>query len=211
MSQFKKLGYVAICGAFSIGVASDARAQNANQNQQAQANAAANANAQANYYYNGINETPWFGNQNIREQLHLNDNQYQQLNQGYGHAWGRYNQGVNGLDNGLSEALRMQRQQELYGTFHQDFSQSTNDVFNDPTASKRYNQLYLQYRGYGAFSDPTVQQELKLTPAQRQKFQKYDRDWNRNMNTWHREYESNPDVVLKRFNSARGEYQQSLN
>lgn len=40
--------------------------------------------------FNGINESPWYSNSAIRDQLQLNDEQYRQLNDYYGQAYYGY-------------------------------------------------------------------------------------------------------------------------
>lgn len=213
MKQFSIIRQLVACGVCGIGLASTSGAQ---QNPSFDpltpaTQEAAAANAQAGFYFNGLNQSPWFADQGVRQQLQMSDNQYQALNQGYGQAWTTYNQGISGLDSNLPDVQRMQRQQALYGNFQTDLSKATNGVFTDPTVNQRYNQLYLQYRGYGAFNDPTIQQELSLTPAQRQRFQQYDRDWNRNMNTWYRDYQTDAEAVQRRFNQSQAEYARTLN
>lgn len=164
---------------------------------------------QRDYYYNGINKTPWYSDPALRRHLQLNDEQFNRLNQNYARAWDRYDQGVEGLTE-VAEAERQQRLQELSGDFHKDFGQSSEEVFTDPAARARYNQLHLQYRGYGAFNDPNVRVQLNLTPAQIARFNNYDRDWNRDMRTWQRDYATNSDVILKRYNDSRSEYNERL-
>jgi hypothetical protein len=44
---------------------------------------------------------------------------------------------------------------------------------------QRFNQLNWQYQGVGAFSDPTLQQQLNLTPEQRQQIGQMTGDWRR--------------------------------
>lgn len=227
MNQYKSIGLLLIGGLVGANVSTAYAQGNVNSNQQnegVQSNNLAD-NGQSNVgnaqpgnsvypdnhtFNNGASQTPWFNNPGIRQELQLNEQQFGRMNNAYGNSWSRYNQNVSGLDNGLPEATRLQRQQDYYNAFNRQFTQSTSGVFNDSNAQQRYNQLYLQYRGYGAFNDPAVAQELNLTPGQRQLFQQYDRDWNRNMRTWHREYVTNPDGVTQRYNTAQDDYRQQM-
>lgn len=210
MNTFTKLQHAVFCGLMTFGFASSGFSQQ-NANDQSPFDPGNGvSNHQGQYTFNGINQNPWFNNPAIRQEMNWNDNQFQQLNQNYGTIWDQYSQNLRNTYQGLSDEQRMQRQQDLYGKFNNDFSQSMSGVFNDPAAADRYNQLYLQYRGYGAFSDPAVQQELRLTPAQRQRFNQYDREWNRSMNRWSREYGNNPDTVGTQFENAQRQYQRNL-
>lgn len=163
-----------------------------------------------NYSFNGANQTPWFNNPGIQRELQISNQQNQQLNNAYNQAWTQYNQNLNGIDSGLPESTRSQHQFDHYNTFNRQFTRSTNGVFNNLDTQQRYNQLYLQYRGFSAFNDPAVSQELNLTPGQRQLFQQYDRDWNRNMRTWSRQYASDPNGVTRQYNSAQDDYRQQM-
>ncbi len=160
--------------------------------------------------YGFVHPTPWFSNPKMRTQLELNEDQFNKLNQGYTQSWSRYNQGLTGLDKSLAENERMQRHQELTGSFNKDFSKSVDGVFTDKLARQRYNQMDWQYRGYGAFDDPTVQQQLKLNDEQRQKFTKYNNEWSNQMNTWQREFKNDRDGVANKFSNARKEWQNRI-
>ncbi len=204
LKRFGIVGVLSLVGSTSIQV----QAQS-NQTQRA-LGANSSINAQSGFY-GGINQTPWFGNPTVRQQLQLNDEQFNQLNKGYTQSWNRYNQGLTGLDKSLADDQRMQRQRELSGTFNQDFSKSVDGVFSDETARRRYNQMDWQYRGYGAFSDPTVQQQLKLNDEQRQTFNKYQNEWNQQMTTWQREHGNDRIGVANRWREARKEWQNRIN
>ena len=126
--------------------------------------------------YNGINQTPWYSVPVVRQQLNLTDDQYGQLNNSYNTAYTTYNTGITGLNDGLTDEQRAQQTAQLNGTFYTNWNQATNKVIVDPAARQRFNQAYWQYQHYGAFSDPTVRQQLNLTDAQIKQFQTYDRD-----------------------------------
>lgn len=118
----------------------------------------------------GITQTPWFTDPGIRKQLNLNDQQFNQLNKTYSQYFEKYQGGYNQLGK-LDDQQRQQRMLELSGSFYNSFGQSSRDVLNQDQL-QRYQQLYLQYRGPAALMDPAVQDQLQLTPEQRQKLQR---------------------------------------
>lgn len=142
---------------------------------------------------------PWFGNAAVRRQLKIDDDQYNTLNKAYVQYWTPYNQVVVGVPADLDEQQRQQRLAAAYGTFHKDFNTASAKVFVDPDIRNRYNQLNLQYQGYAAFNDPTVQTRLRLTDEQRQNFNRYYTDWNQQMNTYADEYAKDRDGVNRQF------------
>ena len=161
--------------------------------------------------FNGYGQVPWYNNPGVRQQLQWNDTQYNQMNRHYAEAWNRYNDGVSQLDNKLTPEQLQQREAELQSGFHQDFSKGMTSTLSNPAAQQQYNQLFLQYRGYGAFNDPTVQQNLNLTPEQRQKFSQYDHQWNTQLNTWRGEYPTNREAIVNQFNESRQQAQTRIN
>lgn len=160
--------------------------------------------------YGGINRTPWFVDSNSRKELQLTDQQFEDLNRGYSRAYSDYERGLKDLDPSLTGAETRDRQRALANRFYKDFSTSAETVFRDPQNIRRYNQLDLQYRGYNAFHDPLVRERLDLTDEQRQKFNRYEQDWNSRMSRIHRDYSSDPDQTIKQFNENRMEYQNNL-
>ena len=207
MSLVKKIRTLAALGLLSTGTAAAfAQGDRTQQQQGASTGVAAQAGI-----YGGIQQSPWFGNPSIRQQLQLNDDQYNRMNKSYGQAWDRYNKGLTGLDKNLAEQQRMQRYQELNGGFYKDFSGGIDEVFPDKAARQRYNQMDWQYRGYGAFNDPYVQKQLSLNEEQRQKFNQYDREWNTQMNNWRREFRNDRDGIANRFRESRRELQNRIN
>ncbi len=175
-----------------------------------QGQGAKNASINQGGAFGFVHRTPWFSHPQMRTQLELNEDQFNKLNQAYTQSWSRYNQGLTGLDKSLAENERMQQHQELTGTFNKDFSKSVESVFADKQARQRYNQMDWQYRGYGAFNDPMVQQQLKLNGEQRQKFTKYNNEWNDQMNNWRREFQNDRDGMANKFSNARKEWQSRI-
>jgi len=162
-------------------------------------------------YQGGIGQTPWFSNPQVRQQFKLTDQQYNALNQAYGTAWQQYQQGIQGLDKGLTDAQRAQRIQEMQQGFYRNFGTNLSQTINDPQQLQRFQQMQLQYRGYGAFSDPTVQEKLKLTPEQRQKLGQYGTEWEKEMTGLAQGYEKDPTAAGKRFSELQTQAGERLN
>jgi len=162
-------------------------------------------------YYGGIGQTPWFSNPNIRQQLKLNDEQYNQLNKAYQQEWNRYQQGYNQLDKNLTDQQRADQVRKLQGQFYNSLSTDINKTITDPTARQRFNQMYWQYRGYDAFNDPMLQQKLNLTPEQRQKLEQYGMTWNKQMDTLGQQYGTDQQGAIKQFGQLQQQSGQQLN
>ncbi|MEX2170590.1 MAG: hypothetical protein WD851_14840 [Pirellulales bacterium] len=157
-----------------------------------------------------IGERPWFGNPGVREQLGIDENRFNQLNQGYGTAWSRYNQSLRGLGNNLADRQRNERMRALRGDFDRNFSQSRDAVFTDPRVRTRYNQLHYQYQGYRAFDDPTLQQRLGLTTEQRQRLGQYRDEWNGQMSDLEEGYANDPDTASTRYRDLQMQSRERL-
>jgi len=67
----------------------------------------------------------------------------------------------------LAEAERLAQLQDLNRQYVGDWNKAARDIFND-AQRVRYQQLYYQYGGFNAFTDPVVQKRLALTEAQLQ-------------------------------------------
>jgi len=162
--------------------------------------------------WSSINQTPWFANQGIRQQLNLSGDQLNQLNKAYGQAYGSYQKGLNELGGSkLSTTDRMQRQQELENNFYKNFSSNLDNVITDPEARQRFNQMSWQYRGYGAFNDPMVQQKLNLTPEQRQKLNEYYTDWTTHMNDLSGTFAKDSTAGGRQYEQMRKQYDERVN
>jgi hypothetical protein len=140
--------------------------------------------------------------------LNLNDDQFNQLNRSYGEYWNRYNQGMSQMGRDINEQQRMQRLRELEGNFQRDFSTSTNRVFTDPQQRERFNQLQLQYQGFGAFNDPRIQQQLNLTPQQRQRLNELNTEWNTQMGRLGTEFQTGDQGISNRLRNMRQQFNQ---
>ncbi|WP_425618455.1 hypothetical protein NA78x_002160 [Anatilimnocola sp. NA78] len=195
MSRSMRWIFAALAAGMMFGLANEASAQ-------IRANVRvgdANVRVGGNTGYRLYGRRPWFANDGVRRQLKIDDNQYQTLNKTYVQYWTPYNQAVVSVPADLDEAERQRRISAAYGTFHQGYYDNTAKVFVDADARNRYNQLNLQYQGYAAFNDPQVQTRLKLTDEQRQNFNRYYIDWNKQMNTYATEYARDRDGVSRQF------------
>jgi len=158
-----------------------------------------------------ISQTPWFSNPQVRQQLNLNDNQFTGLNKAYQQAYNTYQQGVNGLDKTLNDTQRQQRMNELQGNFYKDLTNSTNTVLTDPKQRERYNQLYWQYQGYGAFTNPMIAEMLKLTPEQRDRFRQMQQDWSTQMSKLGPLYQTDKQQAITQFSKLQGQNTDRIN
>jgi hypothetical protein len=157
-----------------------------------------------------LTKTPWFDHAGIREQLKLSDASYAELKRGYERAWIRYNDAMRAqqsslTENSFTEKEARLRERRIYSTFVSDFAPTINQVLPTPELRRRYDELFLQFRGYGAFTDPEIQDRLRLTDDQVQQFNGYHHDWNRRLNTWRNNYPKSPDSVASEYNESRKE------
>jgi len=166
---------------------------------------------QVNSMQGGIAQSPWFSNPQVRQQLKLSDEQFNNLNKAYGQAYTTYQQGVNGMDKTLTDALRQQRMNELQQSFYRDLGTASTKYLTDPTQQQRYNQLYWQYQGYGAFTNPTIAEMLKLTPEQRERFGKLQQDWSTQMGKLSPLYQTDKQQALDQFSKLQGQSPDMIN
>jgi hypothetical protein len=124
-----------------------------------------------------LNQTPWFSNPAVRQHLKIDGDQFSGLNNAYQSAWANYQKGINSIDANASAATRQQMMSQLQQNFYNDFAPATTKYLPDVTQRQRFNQVYWQHRGYGAFSDSTVADALNLSPAQRDKLNQHYQDW----------------------------------
>lgn len=166
----------------------------------------------ANGNFGGIAQRPFFADPGARQQLNLNDNQYQGLNQAYQQAWNRYSEGMNRLDRNLNEQQRQQELQRLQSEFDRNFNRTLDTTFTDPTFRQRYNQLNWQYQGLEAFNDPSVRQQLNLTSQQQRQLRQLQADWRRRMQRGGRTGDNNrAGMTAAELQQMRQQYQTQLN
>lgn len=201
---------VAFTGAFAVLASTTFVAPSPGQQGQTQQGqtgpGAQGAAGQQGGYHGGIGQTPWFNSPEIRQQFKLTDQQYNQLNKSYGNYYGKYQQGITSFGKDLTAEQRNQKMAELQQGFHKNFSTATNEVFTDAQQRQRYNQLYLQYQGYNAFSDPMVQEKLNLTAEQRLQLGQYGQEWHTQMNDLGRVYQTDREGTTTKYHGMRKQY-----
>jgi hypothetical protein len=156
----------------------------------------------------GITQNPWHSG--MQQQFNFTPQQTQQLNSAYSNQYNRYQQQVAALPNNLSADERQQRLNSLRQDFYNNYNNATASVFSSPDQRSRYNQVFLQYRGYNAFEDPNVQQKLNLTNAQKQQLTQFDQNWNAQMDAIRAQYKTNPNAARQAFDRLQQESQQNL-
>lgn len=160
-------------------------------------------------------EDPWFGSEGLREELELDDDQVKRLNDAYGATWKqmRANQADSGRD--LDEQARGQRLNEYRDRFDDEFNRSTSDVFRNDAQRNRFNQLRMQYQGYGAFNNPRTRAQYNLNDTQIRQLEELNNEWNNNMNDFRNTYVNDREGTTSRFNdfnaSARTRFEGILN
>ena len=150
---------------------------------------------------------PFFTDPGARQQLNLNDNQFNSLNRAYQDAYGRYNNNLRGLNSNLNEQQRMQQMQQYQNQFQSDFGKSLDSTLTDRRARTRYDQLNRQFMGFNAFNDAGIQQQLNLTPQQRQQLQRMAGDWRRQLQTGR----GNAGLTQEQWSQMSSQYWDQLN
>jgi hypothetical protein len=160
--------------------------------------------------FNNANLTPWLNDPGARQQLNLNENQFNQLSRAHQQAYTRYSQGVARLGNKLSEPQRLQQLQQLQTRFNQELGTTLDATITDPHVRQRYSQLNWQFQGPLAFSDPTVQRQLNLTPDQQLQLRQLAADWRRQLGQWRGTAPLDPTLMQQQWNAFRVRYQDQL-
>ena len=169
-----------------------------------QGNQAQNANGSVQQdFFDDITQSPWFGNPSVRQQLGLPEAQFNQLNQNYSAAYTQYSEAMKQLRSNTNVAERRQMQNALRQRFQQQFGQNVDTALTDQAMRNRFNQLAMQYQGYNALNNPTIQQQLRLTPQQQQQFAQYNQEWNQQMQTLSQVYRSDPLAAIRQYRQLR--------
>jgi hypothetical protein len=160
-------------------------------------------------------EEPWFDAEGLQDELELDDDQIKRLNDAYGATWKQMRAHQADSGNDLDEEARGQRLKEYRDRFDDEFNRSTSDVFRNEAQRNRFNQLRMQYQGYGAFNNPRLQSELNLNDTQIRQLQELNRDWDTNINELRGSYAADREGTTGRFNdfnaSARSRFEGILN
>jgi hypothetical protein len=152
--------------------------------------------------FGGWNRQPWFADARVREQLGLNNDQFDQLRNSYSRSWEGYERGLTGFQSDLTDEQRSVRRRELGQQFQNDFTSSLDQLLVDPAQRQRFGQLYLQYQGFNAFNEPTVQQRLNLTDRQLDQLSRLQQEWNEQMQALSQDWGRDRDGSA-RFNELR--------
>lgn len=115
------------------------------------------------------------------------------------------NQGIRD-STGLTDAQLLQMQ----SAFEEDFGRAVDTTLTDAQKRQRFNQLQMQFRGFGAFNNPQVQQELNLTPQQQQQFGQLARDWRQDLAQLNRLYAQDPQAATSQFNRLQQQFENQL-
>jgi hypothetical protein len=159
-------------------------------------------------YYGGMMRSPWFDQPGIRKQIGFTDQQFQRFNKAYGQAWTRFSKDIEGLGK-PGTAKYSAGFNKLTQTFNQSFSKATQDVLK-PEQAKRYDELFLQYRGLGAFADPRVYEKLKLSDGQRATLGKAADSYHQSMLGLYKD-SNNRQEATQRFEQLRRESGKTIN
>lgn len=166
-------------------------------------------NPKASTNINRYGSTPWYGEPGIRQQLKITDEQYGRLNQNYSSAYNTFNQSASELGN-LTEQQQRDRLNQNYGTFYKNLDTSTQGVLT-PEQRARYNQLWIQYRGYDALLDPSNRQTMNLTEAQAAALQKYNTEYQQKMNEYTQQYGTNKEAATKGYQQIQPQINERIN
>lgn len=161
--------------------------------------------------FGGVGSTPWFSNPGVRQELKLNDEQFNRLDRDYRQNWDRYQNDLRGIGTGLSEQQRRERALELERSFNQNFNHTSQDIFADAAQRDRFNQLYLRYQAYGAFNDADLRRRMNLSQDQINRINELERNWQRDMNTMRREFASDRLSATRRYREWNRQHNEQLN
>lgn len=159
-------------------------------------------------HFNRYWQQPWFSEPGVRQQLKLTDEQLSRLNQAYGSAYSSFNDSTTGFQNS-TEAQRQERLRQSYGTFHKGLDAASRDVLT-PAQQPRFNQLWMQYRGYDAVMDPATARQLNLTDEQIQTLRKYDAAYQQRMTELLSQYRKDKNVAIQGFEQLQPQVSQQI-
>lgn len=150
-----------------------------------------------------IEQVPWFNNPDVRNQIKLNNDQYNALTKDYDTYWKNYTTGRTALDDELDDIQRREREAALHREFQQNLSKSLDRVLTDRIARRRYDELYNQYQGSRVFHDPRIRKQLDLTSEQLAELSALDREWDRELERIRNNFEINRPVAMRELKHAR--------
>jgi hypothetical protein len=163
-------------------------------------------------YRPGVPQTPWFSPAPIRQQVFkINDDQFSKLNQAYSEAWARYNKSIGGLDATLSAQQRADQMRTMEQDFFKNFNTASTTILTDAEQRQRFDQLNWQWRGFGAFQDPTVVQRLNLTKEQLARLNEFNQQWTTQMSDLGPMFTHDRLEAQRRFEKMQGDMGTRIN
>jgi phage-related tail protein len=142
----------------------------------------------------------------VRKNLNLTDEQFNQLNQNFNQLNSQFTTEFGKLN----EQDRDTRASDLRNRYWGQWNSGVNKILR-PEQLKRYRQLDVQYRGWGALMDSQLQTQLNLTPAQKQRLNQL---YNESLQTYGEIYrmgQTNRDAALQRYNQWREQTRRGIN
>jgi hypothetical protein len=148
---------------------------------------------------------PLFQYQNVRKDLNINDQQFNQLNETFNSLNTQFNTELGKLTDKDREKAAGARNR-----YWGQWNSGVNRILT-PEQLKRYRQLDVQYRGWGALMDPQLQTQLNLNAEQKQRL---DQLYNESLQTYgtiHRMGQTNPKAAMERYRLWRTQTQRGIN
>jgi hypothetical protein len=168
-----------------------------------------------NFDFNDPLRRPFFMDPGARQQLNMNEQQFNQLNQARQETLMQLDQAANQINSNpnLTPQQRAAQLRQLRGQFHQQFGQTVDTVFTDPRLRQRFNQLDWQFRPFAAFNDATVNRQLQLTPQQQRQMRQLGSRWREQMQRLRRagsNAASDPQAANEQFAAMQLQFQQQM-
>ncbi|MFT3881606.1 MAG: hypothetical protein QM703_18325 [Gemmatales bacterium] len=158
-----------------------------------------------------INQNAFFLDPAIRAQLNYNAQQTQLLNQQQAQLWNVYlkTQSQFNTSANLTDAQKIALLQSG-NQYYTDLNAGTANILS-PDQRTRFWQLSLQYRGYNAFSDPYVNQQLALTKDQLAQIQQYQLAYDQDLVKIYQLRQSDPKEFVSQMEKLRSKMTSQIN
>lgn len=147
----------------------------------------------------------WFNNPDVLAEMKMSREQRERLDLAVRNYWNGYVKSVEelNLDEELAEMERLKKLEAYHELFQKNVSASLDEILTDRVSRRRYDELYTQYQGYGAFHNPAVQRKLGLTSEQKHMIREFDLEWNKELKQIHADFEKNRPVAMRELKHAR--------
>jgi hypothetical protein len=157
------------------------------------------------FYPHGLpHSEPLFQYQNVRKDLNINDQQLNQLNETFNSLNTQFNTEFGKLTDKDREKAAGARNR-----YWGQWKSGINRVLT-PEQLKRYRQLDVQYRGWGALMDPQLQTQLNLSAEQKQRLDQLHNESLQTYSTIHRMGQTNPKAAMERYRLWREQTQRGI-